>query len=724
MRVGPYELVAPLATGGMGEVWTARDTRLDRTVAIKFLKEGFSARFKREARAISALNHPNICTLFDIGEDYLVMEYVDGRPPKGPLPLEEALRYAIQIADALGAAHRRGIVHRDLKPANILLTNSTAKLLDFGIAKAQWPGASDETETMPVTEEAVMVGTPQYMSPEQAEGSAVDARSDIFSFGAVLYHLLTGRGAFQRESRLATVTAILRDDPPRMNVPPEIENIVTRCLRKDPSERFQNIAELKAALEHTAANLRFHVQPSLAVLPFANLSADKENEYFSDGLAEEIINALTSVPGLKVTARTSAFAFRGKELDVRSIAEALNVRTVLEGSVRRAGSRIRVSVQLINAADGYQLWAERYDREMTDVFALQDEISQAIVAKLKPKLSHEVMTRRQATPNINAYHEHLKGVYHLARQTPESSAQARRHFEQAIALDPVYGQAHAGLGDYFFLLALNGAKPAREAMPAAKSALQTALHFEEDLSDAHASLGVIAVTYDYDPQTARRHFQAAFANEPLSARVRYRCALYSLLLSGQISEAIQQMGHAAEDDPLSSLATTLLAYALYTGGFRERATAELEKAIEFDRGQWLAYFVLGLTHAMAGRVEDAVATLERGHAIVPWQSWTAGLLAGLCTLIDQNSRATALIAELATRPTGSALGFAIYYTACSDFNRAVEHFQRAIEERDPMAVLVATDPFWQGVASHPRGHELIRRMNLPSATSTAKSVSG
>ncbi len=721
MRVGPYELVAPVAAGGMGEVWRARDTRLDRTVAIKFLKEGFSAHFHGEARAISALNHPHICTLYDIGDDYLVMEYVEGRPAKGPLPLEEGLRYAIQIADALAAAHRRGIVHRDLKPGNILLTNAGAKLLDFGLAKMRWDSeAMGETQTMHLTEKTVIAGTPQYMSPEQAEGGAVDARSDVFSFGAVLYQMLAGRGAFERESRASTFAAILRDEAPKLHAAPEVETIIARCLQKAPADRFQSMAEVRVALEHAAA-VRLQTQPSIAVLPFSNLSADKENEYFSDGLAEEIINALTGVPGLKVTARTSAFAFRGKEQDIRGIAEKLNVRTVLEGSVRRAGSRIRVSAQLINAADGYQLWAERYAREMTDVFALQDEIAQAIVSKLRPQLAGEAAPRRPATTNLTAYHEYLKGVYHLARQTPESSLRARRHFEQAIALDAGYAQAHAGLGDYFFVLALNGVQPARELMPLAKAALKTALQFDENLPDAHASLGAIAVTYDYDSQAAKQHFQTALANEPISPRVRYRCALYSLLVAGKIPEAIREMEYAAAQDPLSSLATTLLAYSFYTGGFPERARAELEKAIEFDGGRWLAYWNLGLTHALEGRIGEAVATLEKGHAVAPWQSWTAGLLAGVCKVMGQDSRATELMERVASRPNGAALGFALFCTACSEFDRAVDYLEKAIEERDPMAVFVATDPFWRGVRNHPRGRQLVNSMKLSADTALSAS---
>ena len=337
--LGPYVLVAPVGAGGMGEVWKARDTRVDRIVAIKRLKAEHSERFTRETRAIAALNHPHICQLYDVGPDYLVMEYVEGTPLKGPVPVADALRLAGQIAGALTSAHRKGIVHRDLKPGNILVNESGAKLLDFGLAKTDAPGSScDVTLSGGLTEPGVVLGTVAYMSPEQAQGQAVDVRSDVFSFGAVVYELLSGRRPFRGDTAFATITAVVNAEPLPLEAPAALERIVSRCLAKQPHARFQAMAEVTAALEQVMVTSADQ-QRSIAVLPFANMSRDADDEFFSDGLAEELINLLAHIPDLKVTARTSAFAFRGKEQDIRRIANALGVRTILEGSVRRAGSR-------------------------------------------------------------------------------------------------------------------------------------------------------------------------------------------------------------------------------------------------------------------------------------------------------------------------------------------------------------------------------------------------
>ncbi len=374
-KLGPYEILSALGAGGMGEVWKARDTRLGRLVAVKRLNSRHSARFDQEARAIAALNHPHICQIHDIGPDYLVLEYIEGQPLKGPLPVETAVRMATQIAEALDTAHRKGVVHRDLKPANIMVTPEGAvKLLDFGLAKQV--ANSEETETI----EGLVMGTAGYMSPEQARGEPLDARSDIFSFGVVLYELLSGRRAFRGANTLATIAAILHTEPEPLGTTPALEAIVKRCLAKRAEDRFQSMTEVARSLERLSSGrsdppVATPRQPSIAVLPFANLGGDKENDYFSDGLAEEIINFLAQMPGLKVTARTSAFAFKGKTEDIRTIAGTLGVANILEGSVRRSGSRLRVSAQLINAGDGYHLWSQRYDREMADLFDLQDEIA-------------------------------------------------------------------------------------------------------------------------------------------------------------------------------------------------------------------------------------------------------------------------------------------------------------------------------------------------------------
>jgi serine/threonine protein kinase len=511
-KLGPYEILTPIGAGGMGEVYKARDTRLDRTVAIKVGAAKFSERFEREARAVAALNHPNICTLHDVGTDYLVMEYVDGAMVSGPMPVGRALKLAIQIAGALEEAHAKGILHRDLKPSNILVTaKGTAKLLDFGLAKLA--ADSDATQTMA----GGLMGTPMYMAPEQAEGKATDRRSDVFSFGAVLYEMLAGRRAFD------SLAAVVRDNPKPLEAPAELKQVVMRCLAKSPAERFQSIADLKAALERISAQPAER-QPSIAVLPFANRNRDPDDEYFSDGLAEEIMNTLAHLPGLKVTARTSAFAFRGKEQDITKIAEALHVRTILEGSVRRSGSRIRVTAQLINAEDGYHLWSERYDREMADVFTMQDEIAAAIAGALEVKLVGKPGARRAHQPNLEAYEAFLRGRHEALKATLESHSRAKQLFEQAIALDPTFSEPHSELGYYYSLQGLMGL---RSDMPAGRALAQKALELSPADSRAHAVLCLVACLYDYDWKEAGEQFRLTMAAEMY--RPRFASAAHSTI---------------------------------------------------------------------------------------------------------------------------------------------------------------------------------------------------
>src|ERR1051326_2760662 len=397
-KLGPYEILSSIGEGGMGEVWKARDTRLNRIVAIKRLKGQHSARFRKEARAIAALNHPHICQIHDVGPDYLVLEYIEGEPLKEPQPVDEAVRLATQITDALEAAHRRGGVHRDLKPSKILVASEgSVKVLDFGVAKFTARDKVIRTATtrnlMSITEPGAIVGTAPYMSPEQVEGKRLDARSDIFSFGSVLYELLSGRQAFRGENSISTMAAILHPEPGPLDAPAPLRQIVSRCLAKAPAQRYQTMGEVRAALQSISSRAEDN-RPSIAVLPFANMSREADDDYFSDGLAEEIINALSQISGLKVIARTSAFAFKNKNEDIRKIAAALGVTNVLEGSVRRVGNRLRVTAELIHAADGTHLWAQRYDREMTDVFVVQDDIAAAITQALTLKFSARQVAAR------------------------------------------------------------------------------------------------------------------------------------------------------------------------------------------------------------------------------------------------------------------------------------------------------------------------------------------
>jgi serine/threonine-protein kinase len=693
----------------MGEVWKARDTRLDRTVAIKRLNEAHTKRFEQEARAIAALNHPHICQLYDVGADHLVMEYIEGRPLQSPLPEDETLRLAIQIAGALEEAHRRGIVHRDLKPGNILVTgNGAAKLLDFGLAKL---GTSADA-TFTGTIDGTVMGTVAYMSPEQAEGKSLDARSDIFSFGAVLYEMISGRRAFDQNSTAEILSAVLRDDPPPLQPQSPLQRIVVRCLAKRAAQRFQTASELKMELEKIPLKSAFR-GPSIAVLPFANMSADKENEYFSDGLAEEIINALAHVPGLKVTARTSAFAFRGKEEDIRGIAETLGVRTILEGSVRRAGSRLRVTAQLINAEDGYHLWSERYDREMADIFAMQDEIAQAIAAALQVQFSASASPLRKYTPKLDAYEATLKGRHHLLRHSLESLNKARECFERAVALDPQYALAHCDLGSYFVVAAITGLTPAHEAMPRLRAQARKALDLDPSLPDAHAMLGVVAALYDYDWAEAERQFQAVIAQGQMTPFVRFSFALWYLWPLGRIAEAINELRRALQEDPLHVPSRVYLANCLAMTGDYAGAEAQAHQALDLE-DHAMAWGVLAFTSFMRGQLHEAVGFAEKAYALNPWVPMPIGVFASLLVRTGEKARGEQLRAKLGDGQVyGAAAGLALFYIHCGETDQAAYWMEKVIEQRHPLAPGLLRGPIGQAIRKTPRWAPLARMVNFP-----------
>ena len=730
-RLGPYEINAQIGVGGMGEVYRARDTRLDRIVAIKVLPEALAAdpqfrdRFEREARAISSLNHPHICTLYDVGHqdgtNYLVMEYLEGetiaqRLETGALPVDEALRCAIEIADALDKAHRQGMTHRDLKPGNIMLTKAGAKLLDFGLAKSIALGmAGADLSSLPtpppdVTAQGTIVGTFQYMAPEQAEGRPLDARADVFSFGAVLYEMVSGSRAFGGSSVAQVLSAVLRDDPRPFEAPPALARVVTRCLAKQPGQRFQTMADVRAALEH-ASQKSSDAEPSIAVLPFANLSADKENEYFSDGLAEEIINVLAHVPGLKVIARTSAFAFRGKDQDVRTIAQTLGVRSILEGSVRRSGSRIRVAAQLIDAEGGHHLWSERYDREMADVFAIQDDIAQAIASALQTKLSVAPAVLRRYTPNLPAYEAYLKALHDIGHKTPDRLARAREWLEQAVALDPKFALAHNALGFYYLRLALPGLMPAQDAMPLVRAAAKQALSIDPSLPEAYALLGVVAAIYDYDWVESERLFRLALRGDSVAPLVRFISEFY-LLPVGRLQDAVEEHERALEEDPLNLVGRFQLAWCLQVTGMQAQAVTEFRRVLDLDESFWLAAYGLSIACALNGMLPEAVQYAEKAYAVAPWATTNTGLLAAVLRLSGDTRRAEEILGTLGDgRSYGAPSGFAICYVLCSEHDKAADWAEKAIEQRDPrIPVFLRTfETIWR---SSPRWAALLRQINL------------
>ena len=717
-QIGPYEIVSLIGTGGMGEVYRARDTRLGRDVAIKVLPEAFAAdpdrvrRFELEARAIAALNHPHICQIHDVGPGYLVLEYVEGTPLYGPLGVEEVVRLAVQIATALETAHRHGILHRDLKPGNILVTRNQgasyppiAKLLDFGLAKSM-VSTADATLTV----EGTVAGTAAYMSPEQTQGKSVDARSDVFSLGAVLYELISGQRAFRGDTSAEVMSAVLRDKPRSLDAS-QLARVVDRCLEKDASRRYQTMAEVRAALED-AARVGKDREPSIAVLPFANLSADKENEYFSDGLAEEIINALTHIPGLKVTARTSAFAFRGKEQDIRTIAEALDVRTVLEGSVRRAGTRIRVTAQLINAADGYHLWSERYDRELADVFAVQDEIASAIAKALQVKLAGESVGRRRYTPSLPCYEAYLRALHESQKLTPDAMARSKEWYERAIALDPGFALAHSMFGFHFAQLANYGLLPAHEAMPLVRSEARKALAIDPSLPEGHATLGLVAGLYDYDWQEAARRFELAMAGDPVPSQVRRYYALYYLLPVGRAEEAVEECTRALQEDPLDLSGRLRLAQCLQAAGRLDEASSELRRVLELDENLWFTHFIWALQQLREGRLADAITHADTASTLAPWNPSAKGLLAAACRANGDIPRSEELLEKLRPgRAYGTPLALAMFHLACSEIEACADWTERAIAERHP-AIFFFLRAHALALRTSPRWPALARQLNL------------
>jgi TolB-like protein/predicted Ser/Thr protein kinase/Tfp pilus assembly protein PilF len=718
--LGPYEILAPIGAGGMGEVYTARDTRLGRIVAIKRLKAEHTERFTREARAIAALNHPHICQIYDVGSDYLVMEYVQGEPLKRPLPPDEAVRLAIQIAEALEAAHSKGIIHRDLKPGNILVGTAGVKLLDFGLAKMEDSNPESgafSTLTVGLTEAGVVVGTVAYMSPEQAQAQPLDARSDIFSFGLVLYEVLSGKRAFAGETPFATMSKIVSDEPLPLQAPAALERIVTRCLRKSMAERFQTMTEIRKALQQISAKPA-EQQASIAVLPFANMSPDKEQEFFSDGLAEEILNALAKMPGLKVIARTSAFAFKGQNTDIRRIAEALGVTNILEGSVRKAGNRIRVTAQLIAAADGSRLWSERYDRELADVFAVQDEIAQAIASALHLKLGSGPARPRRYTPNLPAYEAFLRARHYWGKFSPEAFARSREYLEQAIALDPQFALAHGLLGESFLNSAHFSTMSAREAVPLIRASAQKALDLDPSLPEAHAMLGVVAGLHDHDWKEAELQFRLAMAQDPVSLDVRTWYAHSFLVSIGRAPEGVRELESVRHEDPVNATFYHMLAMCLQRSGREMEAEAEFLHVLDLAENIPATLIWLGHHYVSHGTIPEALACSERLISLIPWNSEVIGGFAGLLMRTGRPGEAKEWLQKLGDgKAYGASLGFIYFHLICGEFEAAADWIEKAIEERHFLAAIYLWSPLAKPLREGPRWPKLAKMMNLPETVS-------
>src|SRR5688500_4879872 len=680
-RLGSYEIIALLGTGGMGQVYRARDTRLQRDIALKVLQTDnpeHRRRFEREALSVAALNHPNIVTIHSVEEangiPFLTMEVVEGTPlgsviPPGGLPLRDLLPLAIPIAEALAAAHERGIVHRDLKPGNVMVgRDGRVKLMDFGLAKATQPATDSPFDGTQETREGVIVGTLAYMSPEQLMAHTVDARSDIFSFGILLYEMATGQRPFEGPNKAVVLISLLNSPLPPVGASHgDLDRIIARSTARKPGARYQRSVDLVGDLRALSSGLMLKAppvsrQPSIAVLPFSNLSGDSAQDYFCDGMAEELIGALSRVKGLSVAARTSAFQFKGQPTDVRAIGERLDVQTVLEGSVRKAGNRLRITAQLINVADGYHLWSDRYDRTIDDVFAIQDEIAKAITESLRVTLTQSGSGTivRGATSNIDAYNAYLRGRFMLNNFVglADSLVAARGCFEQAVALDPDFAQAHAALSECFNALGFTTFLPGAIASKGAMAAAQRALTLNPDLPEAHIALGWTKTLFAIDLPTAEHHFQQALLLAPDSAQAH---AYYSFWLAayGRFGAAHEHADRAQQIDPLwQHNPFTKCEILLCERRFDdlERLTGEF---IALDPRFEGMFWYLSNALAGQGRLPEAIEVMERSVGVVHRLPYFLALLGQWYGRGGRRAEAKAVLDELKASPQCSASWLAL-----------------------------------------------------------------
>ena len=763
--LGTYHIVERLGAGGMGIVYRALDVRLNRVVAIKVLSPGGHSdgerrlRFLQEARAASALNHPNIVVIHDINEvngtHFIVMEYVNGDPldrliGKKPIPVPSVLRYAHQAADALAKAHSVGIVHRDLKPANIFVTSEgRVKILDFGLAKivdASQAGSDDPTvtELRPPglhTQADRVLGTPAYMSPEQVEGRPADPRSDIFSFGATLYEMLSGRHAFTGSSSVAIMAQVLNHNPQPLDsmvlgLPTSLTALVERCLCKSPAGRFQTMHEVKEVLSAIIADLsRTGVTslhslttgmfgeisvlpvPSIAVVPFANLNNDPDNDYFANGLAEEITYRLAQIPGLRVTARTSAAALR-KEEDMLGTAERLGIEFLLDGSVRRQGSRMRVSVQLVKTADGIQIWAERYDRDLTDIFAVQDEIAAGITDLLKVHLgrSHGLPEARNRPDSVSTYQLYLKGRHYWNRRSWDSLRKGIENFQAAIALDPLYTLAYVGLADSYNLLGYYAERRPREAYPKARAAAQQALRLDDTLAEAHASLGYSTLFFDWNWDAAEREFHRAIELDPSYSSAHQWRAWY-LFAMNRLDEAVAELKKAQELDPLSAIINDHLSLSLVLTGRVAEAIDLIQQILEMDPNFALSYRRLGLACCNIGRIEEAITHMRRAAELSggAFGIGPLGFLYGRAGMLKEALEIVGQLQRTSQERYVSPLELALAYGGIPNLDDTFRELERACEDRTSDLVLYHHYPWPAEVRSDPRYGAISRQIGFPEA---------
>lgn len=748
--VGPYEIEERIGCGGMGVVYKARDTRLGRNVAIKVIQSESSspqleAALLREARLASSLNHPGIVTIYDIlskdGSTCIVMEFVEGLPlhhliPEGGFPIERALALALAIGDAIAIAHKAGVIHRDLKPANILVReDGQIKILDFGLAKLSSHQAQRSGSEEVSIFSGNMVGTVGYMAPEQARAEEVDERADIFSFGVIVNQLLIGKKPFEGKSATGLLHAMETAEPASLRamnpeIPYALENVVRRALAKTTALRYQTIREMLADLS-TAATITSSIGSSIAmpaqlpasrtiaVLPLINMSPNPENEYICDGLSEELIDGLTQISSLRVVSRSSSFQFKGSTPDVREIGRRLGAKLLVHGSLRRSGDNIRLSIQLSEADEGFQVWSQRFDAEIRDLFALQDELTAAVLERLREQLGSRFpgLESGRHMPNSEAYDLYLQGRFAFNRETPADFRQALDLFLRSAASDPGFAPAFIGIAETHMRMDWYGLESASEAVPAVKSALATALRLEPDSVAGLCSLALMQAGWDWDWKAAGSTFKRALTTGEGSAAVHFHYGLDYLTPQGRLDQALRQLRYALQLDPLSPIVSTAVGGCLYRMRQWDEATEILRSTLQSNPGFGHAHWSLGRSLLEQGEPEEALQQFEVAARIMgPIPAALSEL--GYCyARMGQRDRAHGTIQELqrlAAKEWVSPLSAALVYAGLGEQKAAIERLEEAFEKRIRQLVWVNVDPRYDSLRGQPEFEQLISRLGLKS----------